>query len=265
MSRKRQIVASAVDLSAGAQTADRLRALSHREPRADAKQWYRVQASATAAEVWIYDEIGDWGVTALDFVAELRAIHAPALTVHINSPGGSIFDGFAIYNALLNHPARVMTRVEGVAASAASFIAQAGDEIVADEASSMMVHGGSGVVVGKAADMREMADLLDKLDGQMAAIYAQRTERPAAEWLEQMPLDTWYTSAEALAAGLVDRIESGRPAAPAEGDDDEPAQTAVAPDWADLLALAPTTTDDPPQAGSEPGGVLDFATMFDRV
>lgn len=268
MSRKRQIVASAVDLAAAAQTADRLRAVAHRAPRADVKQWYRIAASATDAEVWIYDEIGDWGVTAMDFVAELRTIHAPTLTVHINSPGGSIFDGFAIYNALLSHPARVTTRVEGIAASAASFIAQAGDEIVAAEASSMMVHGGSGVCVGKAADMREMADLLDKLDGQMAAIYAQRTERPTAEWLEQMPSDTWYTSSEALAAGLVDRIDSGRPATgPDESDDDDqPAQTAAAPDWADLFASAADTTDNPPPAGSEPGAdVLDFATMFTRV
>ncbi len=207
MSRKRAAVAAVVDLVACAQTAERLSVLAKRDRTKAATDWYSVAAlDASTTEVMIYDEIGEWGVTAREFVADLRGITTPNITVRINSPGGSIFDGFAIYNALLSHPARVKSSIEGVAASAASFIAQAGDEIEAAEASTMMVHGGSGMCWGKAADMREMAELLDKLDGQMAAIYAQRTERPAAEWLAQMSVDTWYTSAEALAAGLVDSI-----------------------------------------------------------
>lgn len=238
MSRKRQIVASAVNLADGAAAADRLRVLAGQQRRGagerggEAKAWYRVVArDALTTEIMIYDEISDWGVTAYDFVSELRGIVTPNVTVRINSPGGSIFDGFAIYNALLSHPARVKTQIDGIAASAASFIAQAGDEIVAAEASTMMVHGGSGLCWGKAADMREMADLLDKLDGQMAQIYAQRTERPVDEWLAQMPLDTWYTSSEALVAGLVDRVEAPR------AGDTEPADT-PAEDDADATAAA---------------------------
>ncbi len=225
MSRKRQTVASVVDLVACAQTATRLREVAARGPKTEAKQWYRVSAlDGSTTEIMIYDEIGEWGITAADFVAELRGVHTPNITVRVNSGGGSIFDGFAIYNALLNHNARVVARVEGVAASAASFIVQAADEIVAAEASTMMVHGGSGMCYGKAADMREMAGLLDKLDGQMAAIYAQRTERPAAEWLAQMNVDTWYTADEAKAAGLVDRVETA-----GEGTTGETAAAGVVP------------------------------------
>lgn len=266
MSRKRQIVASAVNLVEAAQVSARLRDVSARGPRVEgAPPWYRIEVNVGAASVWIYDEIGEWGVSALDFVAELRAVHAPAIVVHINSPGGSIFDGFAIYNALLNHPARVTTRVEGVAASAASFIAQAGDEIVADEASTMMVHGGSGICIGKAADMREMADLLDKLDGQMAAIYAQRTERPTAEWLEQMPTDRWYTSDEAHAAGLVDRIErrpSGETPPPPDGSA-SPSVVAEADPFDFAAAVGAASSADNPQTASagERGDPLDFTMI----
>lgn len=232
MSRKRALVANIVDLTACVQTADRLRTISARD-KAKSAPWYRIEANgATTTEVLIYAEIGEWGVTALDFIGEVRAIATPEISVRINSPGGHIFDGFAIYNALLSHPARVTVHVDGVAASAASFIAQAGDDIVVARASSMMVHGGSGMCIGKAGDMREMADLLDKLDGQMAAIYAQRSERPAAEWLAQMGTDRWYTAEEAVAAGLADRM----------ADDDPPEARAI------HIPAAAVQPDDAPGA-----------------
>lgn len=206
MSKKRGAVAKVVDLTASLHAADRLRQVATRDKDKNGP-WYSIKAlGALDTEVLIYAEIGEWGVTAIDFIQELRSVASPNITVRINSPGGQIFDGFAIYNALLNHPAHVTAHVDGVAASAASFIAQAADEIIVAKASSMMVHGGSGMCIGKAADMRTMADLLDKLDGQMAAIYAQRTERPTAEWLAQMGTDTWYTADEAVAAGLADRV-----------------------------------------------------------
>lgn len=206
MSRKRVDIKRVIDLSASLHAADRLRQLSARD-QTKSKPWYSIKAQGPLdTEVMIYAEIGEWGVTALDFVQELRSISTPNISVRINSPGGQVFDGFSIYNGLLNHPARITAYIDGVAASAASFIAQAADEIVCAKASSMMVHGASGVCIGKSADMREMADLLDKLNGQMAAIYAQRTERPSAEWLAQMGVDTWYTADEAVTAGLADRV-----------------------------------------------------------
>lgn len=219
--------------------ADQLRHLCARDHSKN-KPWFKVTAlSALDTEVMIYDEISEYGVTALDFVQELRAIATPNLTVRINSPGGQIFDGFAIYNALLNHPSRVTAYIDGVAASAASFIAQAADEIIVADASTMMVHGGSGLCYGKKQDMKNMHDLLDKLDGQMASIYAQRTERPAAEWMTQLDEDTWYTAQEAVAAGLADRVAAPpeRVAAPAEVVDARTTETPVA-------ALAPVDDDD---------------------
>lgn len=263
MSRKRAIVASAVDLTAGMQAVERLRAVAVRD-REKTAPWYSFTAQdASTTEVMIYAEIGEWGVTALDFVAELRQIRTPNITVRLNSPGGAIFDGFAIYNALLNHPARVVARIEGVAASAASFIAQAADEIEADEASTMMVHGGSGMCIGKAADMREMADLLDKLDSQMAGIYAQRTERPREEWLAQMGVDTWYTAEEAVAAGLVDRLTSARVTARTGG-----VVTGLAlvgengPEGVSLDTTQTTGSGVEPAAGTEP---LDLAGLREAL
>lgn len=218
---------------------DRIRQVVARDQTKNAP-WYRINAlSALDTEVMIYNEIGEWGVTAIDFVQELKAIATPNISVRINSPGGAVFDGFAIYNALLNHPAKVTAYVDGVAASAASFIAQAADEIIVAEASSMMVHGCSGICIGKKGDMREMAAMMEKLDGQMASIYAQRTERPQGEWMAQMDEDTWYTAEEAVLAGLADRVA------------EPPKRTTEAAQPLDARTTdTPVATDEPAQAST---------------
>lgn len=221
---------------------DQLRHLTARDQTKN-QAWYKVNAlSASETEVMIYAEIGEWGVTALDFVQELRGIVTPNLTVRINSPGGAVFDGFAIYNALLNHPAKVTAYVDGVAASAASFIAQAADEIVVAEASTMMVHGCSGICIGKAGDLEVAAGMMRKIDSQMAAIYAQRSERPAAEWLEQMADDRWYTAEEAVAAGLADRV--AEPEKRADAPAEEPATARITETPAADVAPADSSTED---------------------
>lgn len=179
----------------------RLRA-SYRPDRA----WYRIQNRADHAEVLIYDEIGEWGVTAQDFVRELQALDVRSILLRINSPGGSVFDGIAIYNALRNHSATVETIVDGLAASAASFILQAGDTRTAERTGQVMIHDAHGVALGNAGTMREMADLLDKASDNIASIYAERSGMTAEHWREEMRAERWYSSEEALAAGLVDRI-----------------------------------------------------------
>src|SRR6266536_2578100 len=88
--------------------------------------WYRIKAQAGTAEIAIYEEIGMWGITAGDFLAELKALDVKQIDVRINSPGGDVWDGLAIYNSLRDHPAAVTTYVDGLAASAASIIVQAG-------------------------------------------------------------------------------------------------------------------------------------------
>ena len=178
-------------------------------PTVTAREWFKIENKVreNTADVWLYDVIGGWdGVTASDFVLALADVKADSITLHVNSPGGDVFDGIAIYNALRNHVADVTVRIEGLAASAASFIAMAGDEIVIERNAQMMIHDASGLAWGNAATMREMADLLDKCSDNIADIYAQRTGRDVAAWRADMLAETWYSADEALSAGLVDSI-----------------------------------------------------------
>lgn len=170
--------------------------------------WYRLQNNAAqgTAALHIYDEIGYWGITASDLVAELSALDVGEITVHINSPGGEIFDGIAIMNALRSHTAKVTTYVDSLAASIASVIAMAGDRIVMAPHSQMMIHDGSGLAIGNAQDMREMADLLDRQSDNIAAVYAERAGGTAKQWRARMVTETWYTAAEAVDAGLADEV-----------------------------------------------------------
>jgi ATP-dependent Clp endopeptidase proteolytic subunit ClpP len=176
--------------------------------RAGRRDWYRITNSAdgTSAEVAIYDEIGYFGVTAQDFIRELAAVEADRLDVRLNTPGGEVFDGVAIYNALRNHPAMVTTYVDGLAASIGSVILQAGDQRVAAKASQVMIHDGHGVVIGNAADMRQTADLLDQVSQMIAEVYADRSGGSVEDFRAAMLAETWYTGDEAKSAGLVDEV-----------------------------------------------------------
>ena len=131
------------------------------------RTWYSMQAAAnapTTAEISIFDEIGMWGVTAKQFISDLKALgDVKDITLSLNSPGGSVFDGLAIYNALRSSGANVTVKVMGIAASIASVIAMAGKKIVMPENTFMMVHNPWSFAIGNANDMREMADVLDKL------------------------------------------------------------------------------------------------------
>lgn len=128
--------------------------------------------------------------------------------MHINSPGGSVFDGIAILNVLRNHRGALTTVVDGIAASAASFIAQAGTTRVMARNSQMMIHDAMALCGGNAADMRETADLLDKASDNLADIYAERSGRgSAADWRAAMEKEVWYSAQEAVDAGLADAID----------------------------------------------------------
>ena len=166
-------------------------------------------ASADVTEIMVYDEIGFWGITAKDFVTALATIETPKICVRINSPGGDVFDGLAIYNALANHKAEVSCVVDGLAASAASFIALAGDTVSIHENAMMMIHRAWGVAIGNQADMADMSTVLGKIDQQLAGIYAKRTGKDADAMLALMAGEsdgTWFTAQEAADLGLVDEI-----------------------------------------------------------
>ena len=130
----------------------------------------------------IYDEIGAFGIPAKAFLDELKALGPVAeLTVRINSPGGSVFDGVAIYNALKRHDAAITVWIDGIAASIASMIAMAGDEVVMPENAMLVLHDPSGLVAGTASDMRAMAEALDRMKAGMVAAYRDKSGRDDAE------------------------------------------------------------------------------------
>lgn len=176
------------------------------------KNWYTIRArgrgaEGSRAEVLIYDEIGAYGVSARGFLAELGALpDGVPIDLRLNSPGGSVFDAVAIYNALQRHDGTITVWIDGVAASAASYVAMAGDEIVMPENAFLMIHDPSGLVMGTAADMRDMADTMDKIAGSMVRGYAARSGRSEEEIAVLMAAETWFDAAAALEAGLATRM-----------------------------------------------------------
>jgi ATP-dependent Clp protease protease subunit len=172
------------------------------------KRWFDVRAQAHSAEILIYDEIGGFGIPAKDFLDELKALGSvPEITLRINSPGGSVFDGVAIYNALKRHDAAITVWIDGIAASIASVIAMAGDEVVMPENAMLMLHDPSALVLGTATDMRGMAEALDKMKAGMVAAYRDKSGRDDAEIEALMRDETWLSAEEAVDLGLADRVE----------------------------------------------------------
>jgi ATP-dependent Clp endopeptidase proteolytic subunit ClpP len=171
------------------------------------KSWYTIRARASGTEVLIYDEIGAYGVTAKGFLAELGALpNDAALDLRLNSPGGSVFDAVAIFNALKRHAGEITVWIDGIAASAASYIAMAGDTVVMPQNAFLMIHDPSGLVMGTAEDMRSTAEALDKVKGSLIQGYAAKSGKPDAEIAALMAAETWLDAQEALALGLIDRI-----------------------------------------------------------
>ncbi len=177
------------------------------------RNWYAISASQTAsgvvAEVRIYDEIGFWGVTAKDFISQLdaAAASAAAVIVAVNSPGGDVFDAFAIYNALRRYAGKVTSRVDGVAASAASLVVMAGDTIIMPENSMLMVHNPWTVAGGTSDDLRSTAEAMDKVGDSIVAAYANRSGQTPEDVRQMMDAETWLTASEAKALGFADEIE----------------------------------------------------------
>jgi ATP-dependent Clp protease, protease subunit len=169
-------------------------------------------AAEEPGTITIFDVVGDdmWtggGFTAKRMSAALRAIGKNDVKVQINSPGGDVFEGIAIYNMLRNHPAKVTVEVMGWAASIASVIAMAGDEIRMGLGSFMMVHNAWGVVVGNRHDMREAADLFDGFDGALVDIYEARTGLKRAEIEKLMDAESFMGPTEAVEKGFADVLD----------------------------------------------------------
>ena len=182
------------------------------EPPKAGDDWFRIVEAKKANEptkVYIYDEIGFWGTSAKDFAAQLDAIDSNEIHMHINSPGGSVFDGLAIHATIKNHKATVKGYVDGLAASAASFILQACDTRISTRNAQIMIHDAKAYAGGNAQQMRQAADTLDRISDNIADIYAVRSgqTKSATEFRDMMKSgDKWYNGNEALDDGLIDEV-----------------------------------------------------------
>lgn len=169
--------------------------------------------SDEVAKVYFYDEVGGWGVWPDQFQQQLSRITAKKIELHLHSPGGDAFDGIAIYNMLKQHPADIHVVIDGLAASAASVIAMAGDVIEMSRGAQLMIHDAWGMTVGPAADMEKMAGELDKVSESIARIYQARAGGTVTAWRKAMRAETWYADKEAVEAGLATRVETKASAA----------------------------------------------------
>jgi ATP-dependent protease ClpP protease subunit len=171
----------------------------------------RIVAKGDRGEIYLYGIIGmDWfgdGITAKQLADELKKLdNAKTIDVRINSEGGDVFAGKAMYALLSQHKANIVVHIDGIAASAASFIAMAGNEIEIAEAAFVMVHDAYGATRGRAKDMRAFADLLDATNSSIVDIYAARTKAPADKIKKWMEAETWFNAKDAIKNGFADRM-----------------------------------------------------------
>lgn len=166
------------------------------------KSWYSIKNTANELAVSIHDEIGVWGVSAKEFIADINAFRGADISLSIHSPGGSAFDGVAMYHALKNHSARVTTRIEGVAASAATLPFAAGDVRIIPEDGFLMVHNPFVMAMGDADELRDTADFLDKVKHSLVGIYQKSTGLDEAKLQAMLSEETWLSGGEAVEFGF---------------------------------------------------------------
>ncbi|QAX81061.1 Clp protease ClpP [Yersinia hibernica] len=160
-----------------------------------------------SADIYIYEEIGYWGVTARQFASSLKALgDIDHINLRIHSPGGDVFEGIAIYNLLNTHPASKTVYIDGLAASMASVIAMVGNPVIMPENAMMMIHKPWGITGGDANDMRDYADLLDKVEGVLIPSYAQKTGKTPDELAAMLGEETWLTAQECVEHGFADQL-----------------------------------------------------------
>lgn len=195
-------------------------------PQSALDRWQPLNAAAKDDEaersISVFDVIGQdfWsgeGVTAKRVAGALRALGAGPVTVNVNSPGGDLFEGLAIYNLLREHKGEVTVKVLGVAASAASIIAMAGDKVEIARAAFLMIHNTWVVAVGNRNDMRDIADQLEPFDRAMAGIYAERTGMDEKAIGKLMDKETWIGGDDAVSQGFADALLAADAVKPAEG------------------------------------------------
>ena len=168
---------------------------------------FAIKAEDGSTRIELFDVIDDYyGVSASDFTSALNSISDPEISLHINSPGGDVFTARAMVAAIAAHPSNITAYVDGLAASAASYVAMACDKVVMQEGAMMMIHNAWSFAMGNAAEMRATADLLEKIDGTIVSDYMRKTGMPADEIKTMMAAETWLDAAEAVAMGFADTV-----------------------------------------------------------
>lgn len=227
-------------------------------------------ATASTADVYLFDTIGGWfGLTADAFVRDVATLDVDQIVLHVNSPGGDASEGVAIANVLRAHRARIVVRVDGMAASAASVVAMAGDEVIMGLGSQLMIHDAWGFAQGNAAEMAAAQRMLDSTSDALAATYAARAGGSVTEWREVMRAEAWYTAEEAVVAGLADRVAAADEVGTAEGEQVTPGaggfgywdmwDSLASPDRFDLSAFTYAGRDRAP-APAMPGRTTPAAS-----
>jgi ATP-dependent protease ClpP protease subunit len=187
------------------QFAARINTMLEKQPRGQA---IKAMEEDDGLHLWAYGPIGGYweGVDALAFNQAIQEYKGDSITVHVNSEGGDVFAGIAMYGALDAAKQEVTTINEGLAASAASVLMQAGDLRIMQPATKMMIHRAWTVSVGNAEDMRDVADILDSVDSELANLYAAASTIPHATIMDLLSAETWYSADQAVEDGLADRV-----------------------------------------------------------
>ena len=162
------------------------------------------RANGDATEIDVFGVIGDYGLRAEDFKRIIDSVNSPLINVNINSPGGDVFAGIAAYNLLVEHPSQVHVRVHGLAASAASVIALAGDSISMGDGAFLMIHNAWTVGIGDTREMAKMSRTLAKIDRELAGLYANKTGIDAGDIQTMMDEETWLAADDAIEQGFAD-------------------------------------------------------------
>lgn len=182
------------------------RALQAKDGKKQPLQVSAMDEEGTEVEVMLYDAIGYWGVTSAEFRTELNSIEADKIHLRLDCPGGDVFMARAMKTALEQHSAEIIVHIDGVAASAASYLMMAGDQIEIAQGAQIMIHNAWGFTIGDNREHQKSADLLFKIDNGIRRDYASKTGKPADDFVELMNEETWFEADEALDMGLVDRV-----------------------------------------------------------
>ena len=224
-----------------------LQLLRDNSTRNEAAPSIRSEAGDGCVDLYIYDVIDPhWGATANALIQALTAADGQPVCLHINSPGGDVFEARAMAAAIAAYPAPIEACIDGICASAATYLALAAGSVCMVEGALLMIHNSWTMAYGDKTALRQTADLVEKIDGTIAADYMRKTKASADQVKTWMDAETWFTATEALTAGFIDEIEPNTQ----RGDQAEDAAETASARW-NLSAYANAPAPKPAPSAAE--------------